>query len=435
VLPDQEEEVTSRRRLAVLTSTAGLVLGAVPFLQAASAADGTLPADYPAAGCFTLSDPKGDAQFVVQGSVKAPNDPDLDILGVALETTDTSLKAYVKVDALSDTGPALADGHRYTLDFTFNKHVFSAAGSDYGSGTGIIRDGLAQTGQAGHTTQLGVDVPSLTAIPPQTDKGFQDSGLKFTFDYTNSWVVIDLPIADIEKYGGASFDGAGLTAVDVKSATDAYAVSSQWDTTIKDNGLPPSADVWNVGTNTCFGPPAAVLTNAGVTTSQFGDTAKVSAKLTDAAGKPLAGKPVTFAVGSATASATTGTDGVAAAALRPAGDAGDYSLVTAFAGDDVAGASSLSTPFAVTLEKTVLKLTESKAKKPVVTATLRDDDHQALAGQKIRWLVNGKKAGSATTTKAGTAKLTGVVKGQKVRAVFSAVKGEYAAASAKRTVS
>ena len=422
------------RRLVLLVATAGLIAGGASLVQLAHAADTPLPVDYPSVGCFTLSDPKADAQYNVDGLAKLPNDPDLDILGVALETTDTSLKAYIKVDQLSAAGPNTADGHRFTLDFTFNKHVFSAAGSDYASGSsGQIRDGLAQTGQAGHITQLGVDVPSVTAVPPQTDKGFKDSGLKVTFDYTNSWVVVDLPIADIQKYGGATFGGT-LTAVDAKSATDQYAVSSVWDTTTKDNAAGPSTDSWNVGDNNCFGPAAASLTNVGLTTVQFTDSAKVGAKLLGADGQPLAGRPMRFTIGSATAISSTGTDGVATAVLKPKGVAGTYSLVTSFAGDTAAGKATLATPFTVTEEGTALKLSSTRTQRPTVTAVLRDDDGHALAGQRVSWLVNGKKFGGATTNKAGAVSLKGTTKGQTITAVFARVKGEFRGATAKRRV-
>jgi hypothetical protein len=234
----------SARSFGVYVVAAGLVAGLGPLALTAHAA-GTAATAYPKAGCFTLSDPKGDAKFDGQ----APNDPDMDILGVAFESTKTDLIAFAKVDKLA-AGPQATDGHRYTFDFTFNGHVFSAAGSSYSHGTGAIRDGLAQTNEAGHTTQLGVDVPSLTAIPPAVDKGFKTSGLKITFDVAKSWVVFDLPIADIQKYGGAKFGGI-LTAVDVKSAYDSYAVSSQVDSSAVANAA-ASTDMWKVGANTCF---------------------------------------------------------------------------------------------------------------------------------------------------------------------------------------
>jgi hypothetical protein len=417
------------RRLVVLTTAAAMVAGAGSLLAAAHA--DPLPADYPAAGCFTYSDPQGDASF----GGEAPNDPDLDITGFALETTDTSLRAYVKVDGLTSSGPQFADGHRYTLKFTFNKHVFSAAGSDYANGSGPIRDGLAQTGHAGHVTQLGVDTPAINPTNPDpailTSPGYVDSGLKVTFDYTNGYVNFDLPIADIEKYGGASFTG-DLTSVVVQSQTDEYAIGSVWDSApdLDANGDP--AGKWTVGDNTCFGPPPAVVTNLGATKVQYGDTASLSAKVTDASGAPVAEAPVTFTIGKLLTTTTTNSKGIAVAKLTPTLVTGSYSLVESFAGSDTAGKASASTPFSVVAEKSVLVLSErTSGAKRIVTATLRDDDHHALAKQVVAWFVNGKAAGKSTTSSIGTASFTAKA-GQTVKAVFAGVKGKYAGTSASR---
>src|SRR3954454_10633816 len=144
------------RRAVVAMTCAGLVAAGLPFVTGAGAAG--LPAGYPTAGCFDFTDPSGDATALNPNN---PNsDPDLDILGLALQSTGKDLKAYIKVNKLAD-GPSMStDGHRFTLTFLFNGHVFSAAGSSYSHSTGAIRDGLAQLGQAGHTVQLSVDTPS-----------------------------------------------------------------------------------------------------------------------------------------------------------------------------------------------------------------------------------------------------------------------------------
>lgn len=200
--------------------------------------------DFPTPGCSTYTDPKGDAHPL---NASAPADPDLDITSLTLRTTTTDLVAYASVDKLA-AGTATFDAQRYTFDFTFNGHVFSAAGSSSANGSSALRDVVAATGQAGHVVQLGVDVPALTSV--STDKGFKASGLKVTYDLANSRVVFALPIADIEKYGMAKLAGK-LTAVDVRSATDTNVVSSQADSTAKDNAT-TSTDTWTVNDNACF---------------------------------------------------------------------------------------------------------------------------------------------------------------------------------------
>lgn len=419
----------SRRRLVAAAAVAGVV--AAPLVQSALAADAPLPADYPTAGCFTYTDPKGDAVFEA-----FPDDPDLDVLGFSLETTATSLKGYAKIDGLTADGPAIADGHRYTLKFTFNNHVFSASGSDYGTGsgdngTGAIRDGLAATGQAAHVTQLGVDTPAVDDPNGLADKGFVDSGLKVTFDYTNSWVIWDLPIADIEKYGQAKFSG-DLTTVSVAAQTDEYAVGSVWDTAPDNNDDGTAPGTWTVGDNKCFGggatSAAATIVNTGATKVQYGDTAKLGAKVTGADGKPIAKAPVTFAIGRLQTTAKTNAKGIATAQLTPKLKAGKYTLVTSYAPKD-ATAVKLRSPFSVTLEKTALSLTAAKT---TVVATLHDNDKHPVIGQKIVWTVNGKKAATTTTNAKGLSTFKGAKKGQTVKATFAGVKGKYAGATAKR---
>ena len=425
------------RRFAVLTTAAAMVAGAGSLL-AAHAAD-PLPADYPTAGCFTYTDPTNDAVDPT-GSI---GNSDLDISGLALETTDTSLRAYTRVPGLTNDPASMApfDGHRFSLRFTFNKHVFSASGSDYASGSGdsgsgAIRDGLAQTGEVAGVTQLGVDTPGVVPSGPDPayfNKGFVASGLKVTFDYKNGWVNFDLPIGDIEKYGGASFTG-DLTGVAVQAQTDEYAVGSIWDSAPDLDANNSPAGKWTVGDNKCFGPPAAVITNLGATKVQYGDTATVSAKVADASGAPVAGAPVTFTLGRLIADATTNANGIATAKLTPTDTAGTYSLVASFAGSDTAGKATASTPFSITTEKSALALSsKSIGTKRIVTATLRDDDHHALAKQVVAWFVDGKAAGKATTSSTGTATFTAHA-GQTVKAVYAGVSKKYTGASASRKV-
>jgi hypothetical protein len=269
---------------ATLTATA---FGSL--YDAGSASDADPAKDVPAVGCQTFSDAAGDAH--VDNVAQAPSDPDLDITSLTLRTTSSALVAYIKVADLAN-GPTTTDGHRYTLDFTFGGHVFSASGSAYKNGTGAIRDALASTGEAGHTTQLGVDVPSLTALPPSTDKGFKVSGLKVTFDTANNWVVMVLPTADITKYAGSAFTGR-ITAVDAKATVDNYAVSTQADSTNTDNSPTPDAkSAWDIGDNRCF----AVATKLALSVVKFPATRNVTARLTTTSGQALAGKVVTFLV-------------------------------------------------------------------------------------------------------------------------------------------
>jgi hypothetical protein len=237
----------SRRKAAVLGSAVALVAGVTPLITSAGAA--TAPA-LPKAGCFDLTDPAGDASFP---EPQVPSDPDLDILGVAFQTTATDFKAFIKVNKLAD-GPTQADGHRYSVYFDYAGHQFAMSGSHYAHGTGAIRDGLAASGEAGHVTQLGVDVPAVT--DPQSPKGFVTSGLTFTFDTAHSMVIADLPLADIAKNAGKKFAGR-ITGLGVVAGLDRYAVSSVVDTTESGNGTSYSG-TFVAGANKCFAAPKPV---------------------------------------------------------------------------------------------------------------------------------------------------------------------------------
>jgi hypothetical protein len=243
--------------------------------------------DVPIAGCSTLTDPKTDGKPAGNG----PNDPDLDITALTMRTTATDLLAYVNVDKLT-AGTATADGQRYAVDFTFNKHLFTMSASSSAHGSTAVRDAIATSGLVGHVIQLGVDAPSTTAVPPPTDRGLKASGLKASYDLTNSRVVFDLPIADIVKYGGAPLSGP-LTLVDAKSQIETNALSSPADTA-------GGTATWTVGDNKCF----TLKTALKLAVVKKGISRTVTAALT-AAGKGLAKQVLTVSVNGKTVGTIT----------------------------------------------------------------------------------------------------------------------------------
>ena len=167
---------------------------------------------------------------MLNGSV--PNDPDIDLTNMTLGSDAKNLYAYLKVDKLAD-GPQFHDGHRFYVNFTFNKHTFTAAGSAFkNDGSAQLKDGLAQTGQVAHVTQLAVDGVSSATDPERVTgngPGFVDSGLKYVFDVKTSTVTAILPIADIEKYGKAPVAGGLFASVYAGAYGDAYAVAQPAD--------------------------------------------------------------------------------------------------------------------------------------------------------------------------------------------------------------
>lgn len=373
------------------------------------------PAGLPAAGCNTVADPKGDAKHLPAGIPE----PDLDITGLVMQATATDLKSYLRLDKLG-TSPDTALGHTFYTLFTVNKKVVSLAASGFDPAVlGDVADDAASA--SGGALQ-----PTVRMVVAGT---YVPSGIKATFDVTNSMVVISVPRADVAKAVGVPFtDGTELTALYGRTASSYGPVVGGFyvDSSAPDNGTVSTAK-WSTGANECFGPLPGKLVNAGATSVQFTDAATVGAKLTTAAGAPLSGRTVTFTVGSKTVSAKTASNGIAKAALNPGLVAGAYTLVTSFAGDSLAAKVSTSTPFTVAVEKTKLVLTVAKSgTKRTVTARLLDDDNKPVAGQTVNWYVNGKKVASAKTNAAGVVTFTRAAPTQTVTAEFLAVAKRFA---------
>jgi hypothetical protein len=378
------------------------------------------PSKLPRKECFLAKDPKGDG--TIDGV--APNDPDLDLTNVTLGADAKNLYAYLRVDKLA-AGPAIHDGHRFYVNFTFNKHTFTAAGSAYKNAqSGDLKDGLAQTGQVAHVTQLAVDGVSSATDPERVTgngPGFVESGLKFVFDTKTSVVTAILPVADVEKYGKAPLSGATLTGVYFGSYGDSYAVATGADQ-LPDGATAPadSKITYVVGDNHCFAPPPPPLTSIGVSKAQYGDVAAVAAKLVDANGVPVGDTDVTFSLGLSKVVATTGDDGIAKAALLVKDKAGKRTL--SIVADDV----KTSLPFTVLVEKTALKAIGGSGN---VTAVLTDDDKHPVKGQAITF-VSGAKKVTVKTSAQGIAKAGGFPAGSAVKVVYAGAAGMYSVASA-----
>jgi uncharacterized repeat protein (TIGR01451 family) len=99
------------------------------------------------------------------------------------------------------------------------------------------------------------------------------------------------------------------------------------------------------------------LTLSGASSAVFGSTATVSATLNSASGTPLAGRQVSFAIGSDSAIAVTGSTGTATAQVPLTGlAAGGVTLTASFPGDSTNSPASASSPFTVSQAPTTLTL-------------------------------------------------------------------------------
>ena len=366
----------------------------------------------PRADCFTAKDTKGDGTTPIVGSVAVPNDPSLDLLGIAVNVTDTQVKAYLQVDKLADRPTAFA-GDRYEFTFGYEGKVYTLAGGRIPAPFETAPLATQTRGQVNGTTNA--------AIKPTA-----------VYDKTANRVVLTVSRAALEGVHGAAIPlGALVTGVAGRTVAllpDAEAVSD----------VATNADdtKWVFGNSTCFVPPAAKLVADGAAPAvQYGDRATLRAKLTAEDGTALAGKTVRFTLGSASASGTTNASGVATASVLNTGTAGAGSFTAAFAGDTANGPATMSAP--ITLSAEVTRLTLAVAKNGTartVTATLKDDDGKAVAGQTVTWTVNGKSAGSGRTDTAGRVVLKTAKATQTVVAKFAGVTGKYTAVQATKKV-
>ncbi|PLS76491.1 MAG: hypothetical protein CYG61_01665 [Actinobacteria bacterium] len=176
--------------------------------------------------------------------------------------------------------------------------------------------------------------------------------------------------------------------------------------------------------------PASVVSfPATAPSGQYSDSGVVAANVSLEGTSPLPGARVNFTLagpgGSATATATSGTDGVATARLPLTLAPGTYQLTARYDGSskpDVVG-SSATTDFVVTRDDSAMALAVSgTSPKRVLTATLSDADTPTtrLAGRTVAFFANGVAIGSVTTGSDGTARLRPPSKYQKAKAAFTA---------------
>jgi hypothetical protein len=380
---------------------------------------------YPAAGCNTVGDATGDAHIALQDS--APAEPDLDITGLALQATDTDVKAFVRVAKLG-ARPQSALGHTFYVNFTVGGKAVQLITTSY------------DPAQLNAPEDTVADSTSAAAVrfAPRTHVSvaatYVPTGIKATYDTAHSTVVLALPRKDMTAAVPAFTDGATITALTVRSAGTYPEVGGLFaDSTAPANGA-AGTDKWVVGDNACFAVPTK-LAYLGKTSVQVTDALAVAARLTDLDGTVLPGRTMSFMAGNVVVTAKTGADGVARAALDPNRPAGSNMVNIRFAGDATTRAAEIDAPFTITAEATRLTLSVAKSgSQRTVTATLRDDDGHAVAGRTVDFYVNGKKVASAKTSSAGVVRLTTAKPAQTVTAKFTGLAGIYAACSASTKV-
>jgi hypothetical protein len=154
---------------------------------------------------------------------------------------------------------------------------------------------------------------------------------------------------------------------------------------------------------------AVSFADASDRTGQYSDSAALSARLTDSAGRPLAGEQLDFTLGSSSAGATTDANGVAAVTVPLTDAPGEQDAVVSYGGRTGAFTPAIaSSPFTITRDDSATALTVGgKGSKRTLTATLTDADSSAgLAGMTVVFSANGSQIGMATTNNGGMATIS-----------------------------
>lgn len=375
------------------------------------------PSQFPRAGCQAFADPVGDAGPALSAPAAFSNDPDLDIVSVAVKTTTTQIEAMVKVALLGDLPAKPMDGDQFQFEFSLNGKTFNFAvgrSDQIASAAGVITD----RGQV---------------------NGATDSRLKVfpTFAKAQSTVVLAIDRAGLEAVAGSAAP-VGTTLSAVKAMTKAILGNRTLDadTAQSDEALDQA---YVLGDNLCFFPPAALMEWLGddTVTSHYGDPVEAAVALSSEAGDALVGADVIFTLGAARVAAITDSDGVADVYL-PALAVGLTRVMTYFPGNQDNYMVLLAYPAKVSPEVTTLTLSVSPVGATrVITGTLLDDDlpsATALPGRPVTVFVNGKKTAILKTNTNGKAVYRSARAGQTIKFTVAGVPGKYLAASAQQAV-
>jgi hypothetical protein len=157
-------------------------------------------------------------------------------------------------------------------------------------------------------------------------------------------------------------------------------------------------------------------TYTGPTSADYHDQVTLSGKLADTSGSspaPVAGKTITFTLGSQSCTATTNASGSASCSLIVGQQPGNYTVKASFAGDSQYKASSDSKPFTITKEETTLSYNGDtlilNGGDAHVSGVLKEDGSTPIQGRTVTFtLGSGAAAQSCTgvSDASGTARCT-----------------------------
>ncbi len=429
-----------RRRVGLsrrLTLLVGAMLAVVPCVIHASA--DTPPADPPTPrlGCtHAINDATDDAKpdFTSAGPTPGTTSNDgLDIEMVDVRLTDTQLQVFLAIKRIPlPSGMAADEGlYRYRINFAYGGKTFTY---------GIEQDNPTWPAATYPTDSSDYPIMNMGVDPASDLKSASTGVIRQGTAPDPSWIIFTSSRDKVEQILGAKIpDGAAFTNVAV--TTQIYTSPELHSTNDGLDNLTAAQDSFIVGGDAgdyCFGPPPTSLGSVSVAPADVTDTSTMSAVLLDENNKPLAGKPLTFAVNDGTGrtvTATTDANGKATAVYGPIKSrAGTYPVTVSFPGETTLKASTATGTLKVAAEASSfkpLKVTKPSSKTRTVTATLVDDSNHPIGGVTITWYVNGKKVANAKTASNGTAVLKSAKPGQTVQAKFAGVSGMFLAANSK----
>jgi hypothetical protein len=162
--------------------------------------------------------------------------------------------------------------------------------------------------------------------------------------------------------------------------------------------------------NLSVGPTRAAtdLAYLGDTTVVYGHTATLSAKVSDRSqsGAPLAGRTVTFTVGTQTCTGVSAANGIASCTIVDQQDVGSPGVTASVAQDLTTAAKSVQAPFSITPQSTTLTTSYAAGTSlATLSATLLGDLGSGVPGQTVTLTLGGENC-TATTGSDGQASCT-----------------------------
>jgi PKD repeat protein len=202
------------------------------------------------------------------------------------------------------------------------QHTFTGPGTYSGLLTATDKTGLTDT------TTFSVTVANL---PPVADAG-PNMSTEWGVPVTLNGSAVD-PGSSEQPFLSYRWDfGDGSpSASGGASVTHTYAAPGTYTATF--TACDPESACGTSTTQVVVSKRTATTTYTGPNTSRPSKTITLSATVVDDLGQPVAGRTVTFTLGSQTVSATTSSSGVASAMLKITQRQGTYTVTASFAGD------------------------------------------------------------------------------------------------------